>query len=51
MGGWATALSPIMKTTITVNRLINRGYLSFSVQFQKSFSSKPNGIQRKLTLV
>ena len=28
-GGWAIALSPIMKTTITVERLQKRGYLSF----------------------
>jgi len=30
MGGWATALSPIMKTTITIERLLIRGYLSFA---------------------
>ncbi len=51
MGGWATALSPIMKTTITVERLMKRGYLSFSVQLQKSFSAKPNGIQSKRSFV
>ncbi len=51
MGGWATALSPIMKTTITVDRLLQRGYLSFSTQFQKSFSSKPDGIQSKINFV
>ena len=49
MGGWATALSPIMKTTITVERLQKRGYLSFSVQFQKSFRSIPKEIQLKLS--
>jgi len=51
MGGWATAKSPIMKTTITVNRLQKRGYLSFSVQFQKSFRSIPNDLQLKLSFV
>jgi len=50
-GGWTTALSPIMKTTITVERLTRRGYLSFSVQFQKSFRSKQNDIQTKLSFV
>lgn len=29
MGGWAVACSPILRTTITVDRLIQRGYLSF----------------------
>lgn len=51
MGGWAIAQSPIMKTTITVSRLAKRGYLCFSVQFQKSFSSKPNDTQIKLSFV
>ncbi len=51
MGGWAIAQSPIMKTTVTVVRLAKRGYLSFTVQFQKSFRSKPDGIQSKLSFV
>ena len=51
MGGWATALSPIMKTTITVERLLKHGYLSFSAQFQMSFRSIPKDIQLKLSLV
>jgi len=29
MGGWAIASSPIMRTTITLDRLKRRGYLSF----------------------
>jgi len=28
MGGWAIAQSPILGTTITVDRLISRGYVS-----------------------
>ncbi len=51
MGGWSTALSPIMKTTITVDRLLKRGYLSFSAQFQMSFRSIPKDIQLKLSFV
>jgi len=51
MGGWATALSPIMKTTITVDRLLKRGYLSFSAQFQMSYKSIPKDIQLKLSFV
>lgn len=51
MGGWAIALSPIMKTTITVERLQRRGYLSFSAQFQKSFRLPPNGTQTRLSFV
>ncbi len=51
MGGWATALSPIMKTTITVERLLKRGYLSFSAQFQMSFRLIPKDIQLKLSFV
>ncbi len=51
MGGWATALSPIMKTTITIERLLKRGYLSFSAQFQMSFRLIPKEIQLKLSFV
>jgi len=51
MGGWAIALSPIMKTTITVERLAKRGYLSFSVQFQRSSRTIPNDLQLKFTFV
>ena len=29
MGGWAVACSPILRTTITVDRLKQRGYISF----------------------
>ena len=29
MGGWAIACSPMMRTTITIERLKRRGYLSF----------------------
>ena len=51
MGGWATALSPIMKTTVTVERLQKRGYLSFLVQFQQSSRTIPNEVQLKLSFV
>jgi len=51
MGGWAIALSPIMKTTITVERLAKRGYLSFSVQFQRSSRTIPSDLQLKFTFV
>lgn len=30
MGGWAIACSPIMRTTLTLERLSRRGYLSFA---------------------
>ena len=51
MGGWATALSPIMKTTVMVERLQKRGYLSFLVQFQQSSRTIPNEVQLKLSFV
>ena len=34
MGGWAIAQSPILKTTITTQRLKLRGYISLSDQYQ-----------------
>jgi group II intron reverse transcriptase/maturase len=34
MGGWATARSPILKTTITLARLHQRGYLSMTSVFK-----------------
>lgn len=33
MGGWAIALSPMMRTTITLDRLKRRGYLSLAQYF------------------
>ena len=36
MGGWATAQSPIMKTTVTISRLEQKGYISFTSQYSKS---------------
>jgi RNA-directed DNA polymerase len=33
MGGWAIAQSPILKTTITIQRLKQRGYISLSDQY------------------
>ena len=35
MGGWAVAQSPILKTTITVERLKSRGYLSLVDYYHK----------------
>ncbi len=35
MGGWAVAQSPIMKTTITLERLCKRGYESMLKHYQK----------------
>jgi RNA-directed DNA polymerase len=35
MGGWAVAQSPIMLTTITVERLIRRGYESLLTYYEK----------------
>jgi RNA-directed DNA polymerase len=35
MGGWAIACSPIMGTTVTIERLAMRGYISFLSYYQK----------------
>lgn len=35
MSGWAIACSPIMRTTVTLERLQKRGYLSFTDHFLK----------------
>jgi len=35
MGGWAVALSPILRTTITVKRLWKRGYQSLTDYYGK----------------
>ena len=35
MGGWRIACSPMMKTTVTVERLKQRGYLSFKEYYVK----------------
>lgn len=35
MGGWRIACSPMMGTTITIERLKSRGYLSFQEYYQK----------------
>ncbi|VBB43667.1 hypothetical protein TRIP_D200016 [uncultured Paludibacter sp.] len=36
-GGWAIAQSPILVTTITLNRLRKRGYVSFLEHYLKIF--------------
>jgi RNA-directed DNA polymerase len=35
MGGWAVALSPILVTTITIERLAKRGYESMLSYYEK----------------
>jgi len=35
MGGWAVAQSPILGTTITIERLKLRGYVPFTETYQK----------------
>ena len=51
MGGWAIAQSPIMKTTVIIEKLKRRGYLSFSEQFQKSYRTVQKEIQLKISYV
>ena len=51
MGGWAIAQSPMMITTVTLERLRKRGYLSFSEQFQKSHRTVSKEIQLKISFV
>jgi len=51
MGGWAIAQSPMMRTTVTIERLKRRGYLSFSEQFQKSHRTVLNETQTKFSFV
>ena len=51
MGGWAIAQSPIMRTTVTIERLKRRGYHSFSEQFQKSYRTVPREVQLKISFV
>ena len=51
MGGWAIAQSPMMRTTVTIERLKWRGYLSFSEQFQKSHRTVLNETQTKFSFV
>ncbi|WP_289053771.1 hypothetical protein [Carboxylicivirga marina] len=40
MGGWAVAKSPILGTTITINRLKQRGYLPLSDIYQQITPNK-----------
>lgn len=51
MGGWAIAQSPMMITTVTLERLRKRGYFSFSEQFQKSHRTVSKEIQLKISFV
>lgn len=45
MGGWAIAQSPILGTTITVNRLKQRGYIPMSTVYAKKTASLANNPQ------
>jgi len=49
MGGWAIALSPMMKTTVSIKRLQLRGYISFSQHFQISRRTFPSEYQLKFS--
>jgi hypothetical protein len=51
MGGWAIAQSPIMRTTVTIERLKRKEYLSFSQQFQKSIKALSIDTQLKFSFV
>jgi len=51
MGGWAIAQSPIMNTTITIERLQRKGYISFSDQFLKSRRTVPQNVQFKFDFI
>jgi len=51
MGGWAIAQSPIMRTTVTIDKLKRRGYFSFSEQFLKSRRTVSNVIQFEISFV
>ena len=51
MGGWAIAQSPIMRTTVTVDRLHRNGYISFSEQFSKSRRTVPQNVQFKFNFI
>ena len=50
MGGWAIAQSPMMKTTVTIKRLEQRAYVSFTTQLSKSRRTMPEH-QFKLTFI
>lgn len=49
LGGWAIAQSPIMNTTVTVERLRHSGYVSFSDLFLKSHRTLSFDTQYKLS--
>ena len=51
MGGWAIALSPMMKTTVSIKRLQLRGYISFSQHFQISRRTFPSEYQLKFSFI
>jgi group II intron reverse transcriptase/maturase len=43
VGGWAVARSPILKTTITISRLVRRGYVAMTTVYDSitPFSTEP----------
>ena len=42
LGGWVIAQSPILNTTITVDRLIKRGYEPLTIWYEKVAPGKFN---------
>ena len=51
MGGWAIAQSPMMGTTVTLDMLKRKSYISFSGQFLKSRRTVPNEIQLDISFI
>ena len=37
LGGWAQSCSPMMRTTVTINRLKRRGYIEFNEYYQRFY--------------
>ena len=50
MGGWAIAQSPIMRTSVTLKRLEQRGYVPFTRQYSKARRVMPEA-QLKLSFI
>ena len=50
MGGWAIAQSPIMRTSVTLKRLEQRAYVSFTRQLAKARRVMPEA-QLRLSFI
>jgi len=50
MGGWAIAQSPIMRTSVTLKLLEQRGYVSFTRQYSQARRVMPEA-QLKLSFI